>query len=57
MTYEEECLLRAPFDVSAWYYITDVCPNCGEILHEMHPEANLYPHWTGGCVAGDRGKP
>jgi hypothetical protein len=27
----------------------DLCPNCGWVLKDLAPEANLYPHWTGAC--------
>lgn len=40
----------AAFDINAWYRLhRDLCPNCGWVLKDMNPMANLYPHWTGAC--------
>jgi hypothetical protein len=40
----------AGFDINYWYGLNkDKCPNCGWVLKDLHPAANLYPHWTGAC--------
>jgi predicted methyltransferase len=37
-------------DINEWYRVhRDLCPNCGWVLKDLHPMANLYPHWTGAC--------
>jgi len=41
-------------DINYWFAAHEKCPNCGVVLRDMHPMANLYPHWTGVCAA--RGK-
>lgn len=39
-------------DIGAWYAkVRNVgCPNCGIDFSELGRMANLYPHWTGGCL-------
>jgi hypothetical protein len=32
------------------------CPNCGQRLSELPPEANVYPHQTGACKKYGREK-
>jgi hypothetical protein len=38
-----------PQDIRVWFANHETCPNCGIVLREMFPMANLYPHWTGAC--------
>jgi len=39
----------AELDIRYWFAAHEKCPNCGVVLRDMHPMANLYPHWTGAC--------
>lgn len=41
---------KEALDIRFWYAaVHDVgCPNCG-VDFPLHPEANLYPHFTGAC--------
>jgi hypothetical protein len=42
----------AAMDISYWYMLhKELCPNCGWVLKDLHPAANLMPHWTGKCKA------
>lgn len=43
-------------NLTLWYAVVhDIgCPNCGVDFRDMHPEANLYPHFTGGCVPDEQ---
>jgi hypothetical protein len=37
-------------DISHFYRVyQDLCPSCGWVLKDLHPAANLYPHFTGAC--------
>lgn len=38
-------------DLGLWYewYAETGCPNCGINMRKLHPEANLFPHFTGAC--------
>jgi hypothetical protein len=37
-------------DINYWYRANGgKCPNCGTILRDLPPEANLYPHWSAAC--------
>ena len=40
---------QAANDIVSWRTSNPTCPTCGVVLTDLHPEANLYPHWTGVC--------
>jgi hypothetical protein len=45
-------------DIRMWCVYNDMqCPNCGKNLRELHPLANIYPHWTGACKDDVKDKP
>ena len=38
------------WDVQSFYEKhADKCPNCGVDLKSLHPQADLYVHYTGAC--------
>lgn len=37
-------------DITTWRSANQECPNCGVKFNEMHPEQNLFNHWTGACT-------
>ncbi len=45
----QDAILQS-IDIGYWYMHNPTCPHCGVNLREMHPAANLYPHFTGYCA-------
>lgn len=47
---QQQLEIAAQYDINYWFILhKDLCPSCGIVLKDMHPMANLYPHFTGAC--------
>jgi hypothetical protein len=46
------------FDINYWYTKNNgICPNCKVDMTKFHPAQNIYPHFTGACLAGTQRAP
>lgn len=41
---------KQEWDIHSWYQGHQICPTCGDNLHQLHPLANLWPHFMRECA-------
>ena len=45
-----------PYDVISWKVANPIkCPYCGIRWREVHPLANIWPHWINACTEPENG--